>query len=135
MKKETLAVVNGVDIICFTNTEEKLMPIKPICNALGVDYDAEITNIQDHGFGDKLTDFNGTSLLSIEFVLGWVLNVKYKNTLLESEDLCRKYIIECVNAISDYAFGTKEQRAQYEKKLLEVQAMLDEVEDEDNEEY
>ena len=135
MKKETLAVVNGVDIICFTNTDEKLMPIKPICDALGVDYDAEITNIQDHGFGDKLTDFNGTSLLSIEFVLGWVLNVKYKNTLLESEDLCRKYIIECVNAISDYAFGTKEQRAQYEKKLLEVQAMLDEVEDEDNEEY
>lgn len=142
MKKETLAVVNGVDIICFTNTEEKLMPIKPICDALGVDYDAEIMNIQDHGFGDMLEDFNdgeweshGTSLLSIEFVLGWVLNVKYKNTLLESEDLCRKYIIECVNAISDYAFGTKEQRAQYEKKLLEVQAMLDEVEDEDNEEY
>ena len=142
MKKETLAVVNGVNIICFTNTEEKLMPIKPICNALGVDYDAEIMNIQNLGLGDMLEDFNdgeweshGTSLLAMKYVLGWVANVKREDTILECKVLCRKYIHECIAAISDYAFGTKEQHAQYEEKLLKVQAMLDEIEAEENEEY
>ena len=141
MKKETLAVVNGVNIICFTNTEEKLMPIKPICDALGVDYDAEVMNIQNLGLGDMLENYKckeweslvGYSL-PIPYVLGWVLNVKRENTTLEPKDLCRKYIHECIAAISDYAFGTKEQHAQYEKKYLELKAMLDEAEAEDNEE-
>ena len=110
MKKETLAVVNGVDIICFTNTEEKLMPIKPICDALGVDYDAEISRvINETGFGETLEDFNdgeweenGTKAMPIMYALGFAGSVSFAHSYFEDVKVFTNYKLQCHQAIINF---------------------------------
>ena len=49
MKTKTIARVNNVAILAG-NDSEKLVPIKPICEALGIDDDAQRRKIQDDDF-------------------------------------------------------------------------------------
>lgn len=103
MKTETLAVVNGVNIICFTNTEEKLVPLKPICEALGVDYDIEVSRILNSAmFEDVITEFNngeweehGTKALPLLHALGFTVGLSFDRSSLIDEKRFTQYKFEC----------------------------------------
>lgn len=47
MTTNFIARVNNVDIVS-TNDEQKLVPIKPICEALGIAWEPQIKKVQEH---------------------------------------------------------------------------------------
>ena len=47
METKTIARINDVNIV-VVNNEEQLIPIKPICEALGVNYTTQIEKLKFH---------------------------------------------------------------------------------------
>ena len=47
MNEIMVAKINAVPIICIEEDRGKLIPIRPICNALGIDYSSQYTKIKD----------------------------------------------------------------------------------------
>ena len=47
MQTKTIVKVNNVDIVS-TSDEQQLVPIRPICDALGIAYERQSSKIKEH---------------------------------------------------------------------------------------
>lgn len=129
MKKETVLIVNNVDIISLNdNIEEPLIPIKPICDALGIAFAPQFSKIKDD------PDLSSTVTLSVmvgadgkerkmqclplEFVYGWLFSINPKNIKPEAREGMRKYRMECYRALYNHFNDAR-------KFLKEKQVLID----------
>ncbi|WP_446787445.1 phage antirepressor N-terminal domain-containing protein [Macellibacteroides fermentans] len=111
METKTIARVNSVAIVAG-NDPKKLVPIKPICDALGIDFPNQFRKIKED------EDLNSTVVLStmvasdgkdremaclpIEFVFGWLFTINPKNVKEDARESVRKYRMECYRALYSY---------------------------------
>jgi len=111
METKTIARVNSVAIVAG-NDPKKLVPIKPICDALGIDFPNQFRKIKED------EDLNSTIVLSttvasdgkdremaclpIEFVFGWLFTINPKNVKEDARESVRKYRMECYRALYSY---------------------------------
>lgn len=128
-----LAKVNGVELQIVENNASKLIPIKPICEALGIDYPSQYTKLNDDEFLGStivLSTMVGADgkeremvCLPFEFVFGWLFTINPKNVKEEAREAVAKYRVECYRALFDYftepATFLKEKQAQIDKYLTE----------------
>ena len=80
METRIVARVNDVDIIA--TTEEQLVPIKPICEALGVNYTTQIEKLKKHPIYGSTVPLRGIlaadgklremSCLPLRLISGWI---------------------------------------------------------------
>ena len=56
METKSIARVNNVAIQVISENGTKLVPVKPICEALGVDFDSQRKKLNDDEFKIKLLD-------------------------------------------------------------------------------
>lgn len=87
MKTRTIARVNNVDIIA--TSDEQLVAIKPICEALGIDYKVQWQKIKDDEDLSSVMVLSTTTgadgkqyemcCLPVEFIFGWIFTVNPKN--------------------------------------------------------
>lgn len=114
METKTIAKINDVNIV-VVNNEEQLIPIKPICELLGIDRKRQQDKIKEHpilsskyclskktGRDGKLYDM---SCLPEKFVPFWILNICPKNVKKDVRDSLIKYQSECYNLIFEYFKG------------------------------
>lgn len=122
METNVIKKVNGIDIIA--TGKGKLVPIKPICEALGVDPEAQRQKIKDHYI------FGSTALLSkvvaadgkeremlclpLGHVLGWLMTINPSNVREEVRESFAMYQTECFNVLLEHfemrsAFAEKKQ--------------------------
>ena len=108
METKTIARVNNVAIVAG-NDASKLVPIKPICDALGIDFPNQFRKIKED------EDLNSTVVLStmvasdgkdremaclpLEFVFGWLFTINPKNVKPEAQAAVRTYRMECYRAL------------------------------------
>lgn len=108
METKTIARVNNVAIVAG-NDASKLVPIKPICEALGIDFDSQRKKLKDD------EDLNSVTVLStatgsdnkqyemlcipLEFVFGWLFTINPKNVKPEAQETVRAYRMECYRAL------------------------------------
>ena len=108
METKTIARVNNVAIVAG-NDVSKLVPIKPICEALGIDFDSQRKKLKDD------EDLNSVTVLStatgsdnkqyemlclpLEFVFGWLFTINPKNVKPEAQAAVRAYRMECYRAL------------------------------------
>lgn len=107
--KETVLVVNNIDIISLTDYDEPLIPIKPICDALGIAFAPQFSKIKEDPDLSSvvtlsvMTGSDGKSYkmqcLPLEFVYGWLFTINPKNVKEESREGLRKYRMECYRAL------------------------------------
>ena len=127
-----IARVNNVDIMA--TSEEQLIPIRPLCEALGVAYAPQTTKIKEHYlFGSVVTlsvttgkDGKQYEMLCLPagYVLGWLLTINPANVKEEVRDMFASYQAECYNALYRHFFGS--QRRQLEQNQVEI-ALLEEL--------
>lgn len=80
MKKEIITTINGVAILCLTDTPNQLVPIAPICQALKLNYIEEISKIREDSLTESLVEFvpisytdeQGAACLPLAYAFGWV---------------------------------------------------------------
>jgi len=81
-----VATVNQVAIVM---TGDELIPIKPICEALGIAYEPQFTKLKDDDFLSSVVTLSVTTgadgkqyemvCLPQEFIFGWLFTINPKN--------------------------------------------------------
>lgn len=123
-----IAKVNNVAIMAG-NDSKKLVPIKPICEALGIDIESQRKKIKEHPI------LSSTAVLStvvasdgkaremycipFEFVFGWLFTINPANVKETSRESLIKYQQECYHVLYEYfasyaSFVNQKQKRQAE---------------------
>jgi hypothetical protein len=112
MNTITLAKINEVSIQLVTDNSRKLVPIRPICEALGIDYAAQFSKLKEDDFLSSTVVLSPTVgadgkdremvCLPLEFIFGWIFTINPKNVKPEAREAVAKYRIECYHALFRY---------------------------------
>ena len=96
MEEKTIIRVNGVDIVA---TSDGLIPIRPICEALGISYERQYRKVnesEDLGSVVALRATTGADgkqyemvCLPIEFIYGWLFTINPDNVKEEAREKVR----------------------------------------------
>lgn len=135
MKTNVLAKINDVEIQVVENNSERLVPVKPICEALGIAYEPQFTKLKEDEFLSSVITLSITtgsdgkqyemSCLPFEFVFGWLFTINPKNVKEEAREAVTKYRIECYRALFNYftepATFLKEKQKMIDKYLDEYE--------------
>ena len=133
METRIITRINGVDIVA--TSDEQLIPIRPICEALGIDAKAQREKIQEDpdlasvGVLSTSTGTDGKNYemfcLPLCFIFGWLFTINPKNVKPEAQEAVRAYRMECYRALYRYftepqTFLSQKQKVM-EQKLQEYQ--------------
>ena len=128
-KEKTVARINDVRIVLMDNAE-KHVPIKPICEALGINHSNQIAKIQkDEILGSLgvLSTSTGADKKQYEmfclpymYALGWIFTINPKNVKSESKECILKYKMECYTALFNH-FTDQTEFLEQKQKALESQ--------------
>lgn len=128
LNAKEIARVNNVAIVAGSDVQ-KLVPIKPICEALGIDRKAQQDKIeQDECLRSvrvlsPLTGADGKTYemvcIPFEFIFGWLFTINPKNVKPEAQETVRRYRMECYHALYEYfssyaSFVNQKQKRQAE---------------------
>lgn len=112
MKKETVLIINSVDIISLTDNDETMIPIKPICEALGVSFQGQSKKIKSDRILSRTANLRlmvGADkkeremlCLPLRHIYGWLFSINPKNVSPEAEEIITNYKDECYNALYDH---------------------------------
>lgn len=125
METKVVTTINGVQILAST-ASDGLIPVKPMCEALGVSFQSQHEKLKEHPI------YSSTVMLSltvgadkkeremlcipIEYLGGWLFSINPANVKEEVRDNLVKFQIECNKALFRYFFGTQ-------KKVIEQNAV------------
>jgi len=128
VKEVKVATVNNVAII-VTNDENQLVPIKPICDALGIDAKAQRDRINRDEILSSIgvmttsvaADGKDREMLNlpIKFVFGWLFTIDSTRVSEEARPAVIKYKLECYDALYDY-FSSAKKFLNQQRKVLNI---------------
>jgi len=134
MKTKTVARIKDVSIMLIDDAE-KLVPIKPICQALEVNYSSQLEKIKSDEILGSTVPLRGIvaadgkeremACIPFKLVFGWLFTINPKNVKDEAKEQIIKYRLECYNALFNY-FTDQGEFLEQKQKALEKQ--LEEVE-------
>lgn len=109
METKTVAKVNQVNIQLVTDNKERLVPIKPICEAMGIEFEPQRRKLNEDDFLSSVTTSGVATgsdgkqyemvCLPLEFVFGWLFTINPKNVKEEAREAVSRYRIECYRAL------------------------------------
>jgi hypothetical protein len=127
MKTIEITKINNVSII-IGNDAERQVPVKPICDALGIDVDSQRKRIERDEILSSTTvimtavaaDGKEREMLCLplKYVFGWLFSIDTSRVNEDSRPLVIKYKMECYNALYEY-FSSY---AKFVKQKQELQA-------------
>ena len=127
-KTKEIATVNNVPIVII-DEGEKLVPIKPICEALGISHQAQIEKLKTDEIlssvvmlsittGSDKKQYEMTTIPHM-YVFGWLFTINPKNVKPEAKETVIRYKMECYKALYEHFF----EKSQY---IEEKQSAIDE---------
>ena len=133
METKTIAKVNNVDIV--STSDEQMVAIKPICKALGIDWEGQRQRIErDEILGSvaciiKATGKDGKSYEMIAvpymFIFGWLFSIDVSKVNETAKESVLKYKMECYKVLFDHFTEPqtflKQKQEIMEKKVAEYQ--------------
>lgn len=136
METKKIFTINNVDIVV---TNDGLVPIKPICEALGIEVEPQRRKLKEDEDLDSVTTIKVATgadgkqyemvCLPHQFVYGWLFTVNPKNVKPEAKETVRKYRMECFWILYNHFHEQEKRRAELdntEKKLMaEVEAWIE----------
>lgn len=127
MKEIAIATVNKVTLFVGQDPEQ-LVPIRPICDALGVDFASQYQRIKrDEIYSSTVvvttmvaSDGNDREMVALpmEFIFGWLMSIDTSRVNPEAKDAVIRYKLECHKALFHYFAGAQ-------TFLKEKQAIID----------
>lgn len=100
-----ISKINGVDIVTVNHNGETYVPIKPICQALGIDFAAQYNKLQaDETLSSTIAiiamvgaDNKEREMvcLALKFVYGWLFTINPGKVAPEAREAVIRYRREC----------------------------------------
>lgn len=129
-----VARVNNVDILIYENGA-KLVPVKPICEALGVDYPSQFSKLKTDpilmstvvlspmvGADGKDRDM---TCLPLKYVFGWLFRIDSRNVKEEARESVLQYQMMCYDVLYNYFSSYAEFVEQRQKAIDEQLEIVD----------
>ncbi len=126
-KEFVISVINGIEILLLDVDGKKRVPIKPICQALGIDHDSQRKKIQADEILSSVavlststgTDGKEYQMLTIPYELsfGWLFSINPKNVAESARENVLKYKMECYYALYEYFEGIRKFLQEKEKQM------------------
>jgi len=126
-----LGVVNGQQISVIQNGQ-KLVPIKPICDALDIDMESQRKRINEDPILSSTTVLSTAvaadgknremQCLPLKYVFGWLFRIDSRNVKEEARETVINYQMACYDLLYDYFAGYAEfveVKQKYVEQLLE----------------
>lgn len=135
-KKETtstvVAKINNVEIVIIENGS-KLVPIKPICEALGISHKPQIERLKEDPILNSVVTLSMTTgsdgkqyemvTIPFKFVFGWLFRIDSRNVKEEAREAVLKYQVECYDALYNH-FTRHFEFVEWQGKLIEEQIVI-----------
>lgn len=132
MDKQVITTVNGIQIVAVTDESyNTLVPIKPICDAIGVAFERQFSKLKEHEILAPTVTLrvmvaaDGKQremvCLPLEFVYGWIFTINTKNVSKEAHDSVLRYQLECYQALYTHFAGSLRRRV--EENEAEIKAL------------
>lgn len=131
-----IITVNETEISIHTKGKEKYVAIKPICEAIGVDYDNQIEKINNDEILSQLTPLRGATgsdgkeykmrIIPLRYVFGWLFTINANKVKPEIKDSVIKYKKQCYDSL----FDTFTKRTSILKEKTEYQLEIEALEKE-----
>lgn len=112
-----LASINGVKIQ-ISNDAEKLVPIKHMCDAIGVNYTTQLEKIKNDDIFGSVVPLRGMTgadgktyqmaCLPLKYVFGWLATINSQNVSEEARPAVIRYKKECYEVLYRYFYEQTE---------------------------
>ena len=124
----TVAKVNQVDITIIQNGEKRVA-IRPICQALGIDYKTQYDKVKTDQILSSVVGLSPTNgidgkqyqmvTIPLMYVFGWLFRIDSRNVAEHAQDSVLKYQMECYKALYNY-FTRHEEYLEYRQGLIDA---------------
>lgn len=128
--KTTVALVNKTQITVLDQNGSPIVPIKPICDALGIDYPGQFSKLKEDDFFSStigLSPMVGAdgknremASLPLKYALLWLGSINPKNVAPEAKESVMRYKEACASALFDYFYGHVNFVRERNTKLFEL---------------
>ena len=136
METRVITRINGVGILA-SNVSEGLIPIKPICEALGIDYSTQLKKIKEDEDWSSVMGLSPTTgadgkiyemcCISKKYILAWLLSINPANVKPEARQAVREYRNLCYDILYNYFFGYQEKIFEQNKVELSLLEEISEI--------
>lgn len=128
-KSTAVATINKQEIIIIETDGEKRVVIKPICDALGIDYSSQLQKLKADEILSSTMGLSPTvgadgkqremQTIPFKFIFGWLFRIDSRNVKPEAKAAVIKYQLECYNALYDHFTGYEAFYHEKEKLMRE----------------
>jgi hypothetical protein len=108
----TIAVVNNHAILIVNHGSKEMVPVRPICEALGIDFSAQLQRLKrDLILGSTMVTITTVGadeknremiVLPMKFVFGWLFTIDANQVKKESREAVLRYQMECYDALYNH---------------------------------
>lgn len=116
MNQKQITKINDIDIVAVEKDGETYLPIKPICEAIGIESEPQRIKIQD----DEILSSTATLsvavgadgkdremlCLPVRYIFGWLFTINPKNVKKEAREKALEYRRKCYDALYDHFSGS-----------------------------
>jgi hypothetical protein len=134
--EKTIGFVRGVGIKVIVDDEE-LVPVKPICEALGIDYPTQFTRLKEDPILSSVVGLNPTTgkdgktyemqCLPIKYVFGWLFRIDSRNVKEEAKSTLLEYQLICYDVLYNYFHGRITEADKLLKDKVKLQREINEL--------
>ncbi len=139
MKQELVKFYN-TQIVCVSDNDKIYVVVKTLCDGLGLDSDRAIKSIsEDEILGSERAEQTvqiandqprKMICLPLEFVNGWLFQVKFTNTMSEdTKQSLIRYKRECYKALFMHFFGNMKKQLEANKVEIDLLKEINELTD------
>ncbi len=129
-----ISKINGVDIVTVNHNGETYVPIKPICQALGIDFAAQYNKLQaDETLSSTIAiiamvgaDNKEREMvcLALKFVYGWLFTINPGKVAPEAREAVIRYRRECYDVLYNHFAGSLRRRdEENEAEIMALEAV------------
>lgn len=130
MNQNLITKINGVDIITFDSQGETYVPIKPICDALGISLERQREKIQSDDILSTTAALRGAVAadgkeremlcLPLRYVYGWLFTINPKNVAPAAREAVTRYRRECYDVLYHHFTASMQRTIETNKTEIEL---------------
>lgn len=135
MSQTLISKINGVDIVTVERDGEIFVPIKPICEAIGIDFASQYRKLQSEDILSAsvvimtmvAADDSSREMvcLPLKFIYGWLFTINPGKVAPEARETVSRYRRECYDVLYDHFAGAakrQQEQNRAEQDLLDRKA-------------
>ena len=128
------ARINNQELVIISENAGKLVPIKPICSALGIDFKSQYAKLkEDENLSSTMVlsttvgaDGKDREMvcLPLKYIFGWLFTINPGNVAPDAKDAILKYRMECYDVLFDHFSERSAFIEEKQKRLIEQSEVI-----------